>query len=157
MPKLSIGDKAPEFAALTDKNEKVRLKDFRGKYVVLYFYPKDDTSGCTKQACGFRDNIAEIHEKNAVVLGVSPDGMESHVKFKSKFKLPFSLLVDEDHKIAEAYGVWGEKSMYGRKYMGIIRSHFIIDEKGKIADAQYKISPVDSVKKSLQQLNELGS
>ena len=157
MPKLSIGDKAPEFAALTDKNEKVRLKDFRGKHVVLYFYPKDDTSGCTKQACGFRDNIVEIHEKNAVVLGVSPDGVESHVKFKSKFKLPFSLLVDEDHKIAEAYGVWGEKSMYGRKYMGIIRSHFIIDEKGKIADAQYKISPVDSVKKSLQQLNELGS
>ncbi|MCB0109736.1 MAG: peroxiredoxin, partial [Caldilineaceae bacterium] len=121
----------------------------RGKRVVLYFYPKDDTSGCTTQACGFRDRYPEIMEKNAVVLGVSPDGVASHQKFKSKYELPFTLLVDSEHAIAEAYGAWGEKSMYGKKYMGVIRSHFVIDEQGKLIDVQYKISPKNSPTKAL--------
>ena len=155
MSQLENGDKAPEFEAVTDKNETIRLQDFLGKRVVLYFYPKDDTSGCTTQACGLRDQYPDIEEKNAIVLGVSPDGVESHVKFKTKYDLPFTLLVDSDHNIANAYSVWGEKSLYGRKYMGIIRSHFIIDEKGMIADAQYKISPKNSVKKTLSILSEL--
>ena len=152
MTKLNIGDKAPDFTAVTDQGETVRLSDYRGKRVVLYFYPKDDTSGCTKQACGFRDNYEIIEEKNAVVLGVSPDGVASHQKFKSKYDLPFTLLVDEDHAIAELYGVWGEKSMYGRKYMGIIRSHFIIDEDGVIVDVKYKVSPTKSVETALKAL-----
>ena len=149
MSELSIGDVAPAFEAVTDQGTTVRLSDYLGKRVVLYFYPKDDTSGCTKQACGFRDSYPMIEEKNAVVLGVSPDGVESHQKFKTKYDLPFTLLVDEDHAISEAYGVWGEKSMYGNTYMGIIRSHFIIDETGKLADVQYKISPQDSVTAAL--------
>lgn len=149
MSVLSIGEMAPEFEALTDDGGTVNLSDYLGKRVVLYFYPKDDTSGCTKQACGFRDSYPEIEEKNAVVLGVSPDGVESHQQFKSKYDLPFTLLVDEDHAISEAYGVWGEKSMYGNTYMGIIRSHFVIDETGKLVDVQYKISPQKSVSAAL--------
>lgn len=149
MSELSIGDVAPAFEAVTDEGSTVRLSDYLGKRVVLYFYPKDDTSGCTKQACGFRDSYPMIEEKNAVVLGVSPDGVESHQKFKTKYDLPFTLLVDEDHAISEAYGVWGEKSMYGNTYMGIIRSHFVIDETGKLVDVQYKISPQNSVTAAL--------
>ncbi|MEZ4559527.1 MAG: thioredoxin-dependent thiol peroxidase [Caldilineaceae bacterium] len=149
MSELSVGQPAPDFTAVTDTGETVKLSDYRGKRVVLYFYPKDDTSGCTTQACGFRDNYPVIEEKNAVVLGVSPDGVQSHQKFKTKYELPFTLLVDEDHAIAEAYGVWGEKSMYGKSYMGIVRSHFIIDEEGKIADTQYKVSPTDSVARAV--------
>ena len=152
MGQLQIGDQAPDFTAQTDQNEQVQLRDYRGKRVVLYFYPKDDTSGCTTQACGFRDRYPTIEEKNAVVLGVSPDSATSHQKFKTKYNLPFSLLVDADHAIAEAYGVWGEKSMYGKKYMGIIRSHFVIDEAGKIVDAHYKVSPKDSVEQALTAL-----
>jgi thioredoxin-dependent peroxiredoxin len=136
---LKAGDKAPEFQTLSDAGNKVSLKDFRGKKVILYFYPKDDTPGCTQEACDFRDAMAGFDKKGAVVLGVSPDGVASHQKFKAKFALPFPLLADEDHKIAEAYGAWGEKSMYGRKYMGIIRSTFLIDEKGKIAEAFEKV------------------
>jgi peroxiredoxin Q/BCP len=149
-----IGDVAPDFEALTDTGEKVTLSHYRGQRVILYFYPKDDTPGCTTQACGFRDNYPTIEERNAVVLGVSPDGVSSHQKFKTKQNLPFTLLVDEDHKIAERYGVWGEKSSYGRTYMGIIRSHFVIDENGRIADAQVKVSPKDSVSLALQRLTE---
>ena len=149
MSNLSIGDMAPDFEALTDEGVTVRLSGYLGKRVVLYFYPKDDTSGCTKQACGFRDSYPMIEEQNAVVLGVSPDGVESHQQFKSKYDLPFTLLVDGDHAIAEAYGTWGEKSMYGRTYMGIIRSHFVIDETGKLIDVQYKISPQKSVSAAL--------
>ena len=141
---LAIGDVAPEFEAVSDTGETVRLRDLRGKRVVLYFYPKDDTSGCTTQACGFRDHHAEIEERDAVVLGVSPDGQASHQKFKTKYDLPFTLLVDDDHTIAQLYGVWGEKKMYGKTYMGIIRSHFVIDEEGKIADSQIKVRPADS-------------
>ncbi len=152
MSSLQIGDMAPDFTALTDSGETVSLHDFRGKRVILYFYPKDDTPGCTTQACGFRDNYPVIEEKNAVVLGVSPDSAQSHRKFKTKYNLPFTLLVDEDHAIAEAYGVWVEKSMYGKKYMGVERSHFVIDENGRIVDAQVKVKPEDSVEKALAAL-----
>ena len=149
MATVAIGDQAPDFTALTDQGETLKLSDLRGKRVILYFYPKDDTSGCTTQACGFRDQYPVIEEKNGVVLGVSPDSVKSHQKFKTKYNLPFTLLVDEDHAVAAAYGVWGEKSMYGKKYMGIIRSHFVIDEQGKIVDVQYKVSPADSIKKAV--------
>ncbi len=150
MAMLNIGDTAPEFESVSDQGETVKLSDYRGKRVILYFYPKDDTSGCTKQACGFRDNYEVIEEANAIVLGVSPDGVSSHQKFISKYDLPFRLLVDEDHVIADQYGVWAEKSMYGRKYMGIVRSHFVIDEAGFIADVQYKVSPANSVDRALK-------
>ena len=136
---LKAGDQAPDFKAATDGGETVSLKDFRGKKVILYFYPKDNTPGCTQEACDFRDSIGRFKKKDVVVLGVSPDSIESHKKFKAKFELPFPLLADEDHKIAEAYGAWGEKSMYGKKFMGIIRSTFVIDEKGKIAEAFEKV------------------
>lgn len=153
MTELQAGDKAPDFELTSDTGEKIKLSDFRGKKVVLYFYPKDMSSGCTTQACGFRDEYPAIEEKNAVVLGVSPDGVESHRKFKSKHDLPFTLLVDEDHAVADLYGVWGEKSMYGRKYMGVIRSHFVIDEEGRLADVQIKIGPKKSVEKAVAALN----
>ena len=149
---LKAGDPAPDFTTVTDTGATVKLADFRGKRVVLYFYPKDDTPGCTTQSCGFRDAYPVIEEKNAVVLGVSPDGVTSHQKFKTKFDLPFTLLVDEDHAISEAYGVWQEKSNYGKTYMGIVRSHFIIDEQGKIADAQVQVSPTESVERALAAL-----
>jgi len=151
---LQAGDPAPDFEALTDAGKKVKLSDYRGRQVVMYFYPKDSTPGCTTQACGFRDSYPTVQKRNAVVLGVSPDGVTSHQKFKTKEKLPFTLLVDEDHAIANLYGVWGEKSMYGKKYMGVVRSHFVIDEKGKIVDAQVKVSPTDSVKLALQALGK---
>ena len=153
MSKLNIGDAAPDFTATTDSGKPVKLSDYRGKRVVLYFYPKDDTPGCTTQACGFRDAYPQIEEKNAVVLGVSPDNEKSHVKFKSKFNLPCTLLVDTDHAIAEAYGVWGEKSMYGKKYMGIIRSNFVIDEQGKIFKTMYNIKPAESTEEVLAALS----
>ena len=152
MSGLQVGDVAPGFTVTTDSGATVSLSDYRGKRVVLYFYPKDDTPGCTTQACGFRDNYPVIEEKNAVVLGVSPDSAKSHQKFKTKFDLPFTLLVDEDHAIAEAYGVWAEKSMYGKKYMGIERSHFVIDENGRIVDAQVKVKPDDSVEMAIAAL-----
>ena len=152
MSAVQVGDLAPDFTSTTDSGTTVALGDFRGKRVVLYFYPKDDTPGCTTQACGFRDHYPVIEEKNAVVLGVSPDNAKSHQKFKSKFDLPFTLLVDEDHVVAEAYGVWVEKSMYGKKYMGIERSHFVIDENGKIIDAHVKVAPADSVERAIAAL-----
>lgn len=152
MSNLIVGDIAPDFNALTDQGESIKLSDFRGQRVILYFYPKDDTSGCTTQACNFRDSYAEIQEKNGVVLGVSPDGVASHQKFKRKYDLPFTLLVDEDHAIAEAYGTWGEKSMYGRTYMGVIRSQIIIDEAGRIIDVKYKITPKKSAPAAIKAL-----
>lgn len=150
--KVNVGDMAPDFELLNDAGAPVKLADFRGKRVILYFYPKDDTSGCTTQACGFRDAYPTIEEKNAVVLGVSPDGVKSHQKFKTKHNLPFTLLVDDQHAVAEAYGVWVEKSMYGKKYMGVERSHFVIDENGVIIDAQVKVKPADSVEKAMAAL-----
>jgi peroxiredoxin Q/BCP len=149
-PKLKLGDLAPEFELPNDKGKKVKLSDYRGKRVVVYFYPKDDTPGCTTQACGFRDNYLAIEEKKAVILGISPDDAQSHVRFKTKFNLPFTLLSDEDHAVAETYGVWGEKSMMGKTYMGIIRSHFVVDENGKLIDVQYNIKPEASVAGALE-------
>lgn len=136
---LKPGDKAPEFKLKSDKEEELSLKDFKGKKVILYFYPKDMTSGCTVEACDFRDNIKKIEKKNAVVIGVSADDTKSHVKFKEKYDLPFTLLSDETHKMLEDYGVWQEKSMYGKKYMGIARTTFLIDEHGKIEKVFEKV------------------
>src|ERR1700745_2854038 len=132
-PVLKVGQKAPDFTALNDAGEKVKLSSFKGKNVVLYFYPKDDTPGCTVEACASRDGIDEIKKRGAVVIGVSTDSVESHKKFKNKFDLTFPLVADTDKKIAEAYGTWKEKSMYGKKYMGIERTTFIIDDQGKIS------------------------
>jgi len=130
---MKVGQKAPDFTVEDDTGKKVKLSDFKGKKVVLYFYPKDDTPGCTKEACNFRDGISEITKEGAVVLGVSPDDVKSHKKFKDKFDLNFPLLADSDKKIVEAYDVWKEKSMYGKTYMGVERTTFIIDESGKIS------------------------
>jgi peroxiredoxin Q/BCP len=152
MAEIKAGDVAPDFETVNDKNEKVKLSDFRGKKVVLYFYPKDNTTGCTAQACGFRDAYPQVEAQNAVVLGVSPDSAKSHQGFKTKYELPFPLLVDSDHKISEAYGVWKEKSMYGRKYMGVVRSHFVIDEEGKVVEARYNVKPAESPTLSVKAL-----
>lgn len=154
MVQIKAGDQAPDFKTVDDQGKAVGLADFRGQKVILYFYPKDNTSGCTTQACGFRDSHGEIRAKNAVVLGVSPDGVKSHQKFKSKNELPFPLLVDQDHQISEAYGVWQEKSMYGKKYMGVLRSHFVIDEQGMVVDVQYKVKPVESPSLSMRALSD---
>jgi len=151
--KLTAGILAPTFEALTDTGEKIDLAAYRGQKVILYFYPKDDTPGCTTQSCGFRDVHAEIADKNAVVFGISPDGIESHQQFREKFELPFTLLVDEDHAIAEAYGVWGERSMYGRTFMGIQRSHFVIDEEGNLLEAYYNVKPENSPTRALAALS----
>jgi peroxiredoxin Q/BCP len=136
---------APKFTLQADDGSTVRLADLRGQKVVLYFYPKDDTPGCTKEACEFRDHSKKFDKSDTVVLGVSPDTVASHKKFREKYKLDFRLLADPDHKVAEAYGVWQEKSMYGRKYMGIVRSAFVIDEAGKLSGVYYKVSPKDTV------------
>lgn len=138
---LQIGELAPDFELFTDGGSKVRLSDYRGRRVVVYFYPKDDTPGCTTQACGFRDNYPVIEEQHAVLLGISPDNEESHIQFKNKYNLPFRLLVDTNHRVADAYGVWGGVSN--------IRSHFIVDGKGRLADIQIKVSPEDSVKRAV--------
>ena len=128
---------------MDDRGERVSLSDFKGRPVVLFFYPKDDTSGCTTEACSFRDNLPRFNDLDAVVLGVSPDSVKSHKKFKEKFDLPYPLIADEDKKIVNAYGVWGEKSMYGRKYMGVSRTTFVIDRDGKIARVFEKVKPAD--------------
>jgi peroxiredoxin Q/BCP len=135
------GQAAPDFELTSDSGEDVRLSDLRGRPVVLYFYPKDDTPGCTKQACSFRDAYGEFEERGATILGVSPDSEASHVRFKEKFGLPFTLLADPDHEVAEQYGVWVEKSNYGRKSMGIKRSTFVIDAEGNVAKAMLGVSP----------------
>jgi peroxiredoxin Q/BCP len=152
MPKLQVGDMAPDFTALTDEGKSVSLNDYRGKRVVLYFYPADDTPGCTIQACSFRDHYIEIQERNAVVLGISPDDVNSHQKFKTKFNLPFTLLVDADHAIADAYGAWGEKTNFGKTYMGIIRSQVVIDEQGKIIDTDYNVKADASYSEAMNAL-----
>jgi peroxiredoxin Q/BCP len=144
MAEVKVGDQAPDFQTTDEQNNPVNLSDFRGRKVVLYFYPKDDTPGCTTQACGFRDSYAQIGDKNAVVLGVSPDDAKSHQAFKEKYSLPFPLLLDPEHKIAEAYGVWGERNFAGRTFMGIGRSHFVIGEDGKLVDVRYNVKPEDS-------------
>jgi len=137
---LQIGDSAPDFNSTIESGETKKLKDYKGKKLVLYFYPKDNTSGCTAEACNLRDNFAEFRKRGIEILGVSPDSETSHQKFIAKHDLPFSLLVDTDHKLATDYGVWKEKSMYGRKYFGIVRTTFIIDEKGKIENIIEKVN-----------------
>ena len=138
---VEVGNPAPDFTLDSDAGEPVTLSSLRGKPVVLYFYPKDDTAGCTKQACGIRDAWGEFERRGAVVLGVSPDSVASHVSFKQKFDLQFTLLADPDHAVAEAYGVWVEKSMYGKKYMGVERSTFVIGADGNLVDVMRKVKP----------------
>lgn len=138
---IEEGKPAPDFELKSDSGESVKLSDLRGRQVVLYFYPKDDTPGCTKQACGIRDAYGEFEQAGAVVLGVSPDDARSHLKFKEKFDLPFSLLADEDHRVSEAYGVWGEKKYMGRAYMGIARSTFVIGEDGNVKSVMPNVKP----------------
>jgi len=137
------GSAAPAFKTTDANGETVNLKDFRGKKVVLYFYPKDDTPGCTKEACSFRDAFSKFKKQGITILGVSPDSEKSHQKFVAKYKLPFTLLADTDHSIADAYGVYGEKKFMGRTYMGIHRTTFLIDEKGKIKKVFEKVKPED--------------
>jgi peroxiredoxin Q/BCP len=143
-PILQIGDPAPDFELTSDDGSNVKLSSFRGRRVVVYFYPKDDTPGCTTQSCGFRDRYPQIEEQNAVVLGISPDDLDSHRQFKTKYNLPFHLLVDEGRRVAEAYGVWGNGSN--------IRSHFVVDEGGRLADVQIKVNPEDSVQRAMDTL-----
>jgi peroxiredoxin Q/BCP len=149
---LREGTIAPDFTLASDGGGDVTLSDYRGQKVVLYFYPKDDTPGCTTEACNFRDDYSELLAAGAVVLGVSPDTVKSHDKFKLKFNLPFALLSDPDHQVAELYGAWGEKKMYGRTYMGIIRSTFIIDEDGKIIKVFPKVKPKNHSQEVLKAL-----
>jgi len=136
---LDVGDVAPDFTLPTDGGGEMTLSSMRGKKVVLYFYPKDDTSGCTKEACDFREKISEFEKAGAVVLGMSPDGVKKHDKFKAKYDLPFSLIADEEKTALQAYGVWVEKSMYGRKYMGVERTTFLIDADGSIQSVWRKV------------------
>lgn len=136
---LNIGDKAPDFNLKDQNGNDVSLDSLKGKRVILYFYPKDDTPGCTVEACNFRDDFSLYTDRNTVILGVSPDGEQSHQKFIKKFDLPYSLLCDEDHSVAEKYGAWGEKNMYGRKYMGIIRTTVQIDKDGIIEQVYEKV------------------
>ena len=138
---INEGDQAPDFTLRSDAGTDVTLSSLRGRPVVLYFYPRDDTPGCTKQACGIRDVYGEFERAGAVVLGVSPDNERSHVKFKQKYDLPFTLLADTDHSVAEQYGVWGEKSFAGRKYMGVSRSTFVIGEDGTVKKVLLEVKP----------------
>jgi thioredoxin-dependent peroxiredoxin len=150
---IQEGAPAPDFELGADDGGRVRLSDLRGQPVVLYFYPKDDTPGCTAQACEIRDEYAEFRERGAVVLGVSPDDEASHARFKSKHGLPFALLADPDHKVAEQYGVWGEREYRGKKYMGINRSTFVIDPGGQVAKALYGVKPQGHAEKVLAALS----
>jgi peroxiredoxin Q/BCP len=147
---IEAGQPAPDFELATDEGNTVRLSDFRGRKVVLYFYPKDDTPGCTTQACDLRDHIEEIDARGAVVLGVSPDDVASHRKFKQKFGLNFTLLADADHQVAETYGVWKEKNLYGRKSMGVERTSFVIDEAGRVAKVLPRVKPAEHVGQILE-------
>ncbi len=152
MKELKQGDQAPEFTSTDQNGRTVSLSQFKGKKVVLYFYPKDNTPGCTAEACDFRDNYQGLLAKGIEVLGVSVDDEKSHQKFVTKFNLPFTLLADTDHAIVEAYGVWGEKNMYGKKYMGINRTTFIIDENGVIAHIINKVDTKSPTEQVLQLL-----
>ncbi|MGN6429265.1 MAG: thioredoxin-dependent thiol peroxidase [Gaiellaceae bacterium] len=135
------GKPAPDFELTSDAGERVKLSSLRGKPVVLYFYPKDDTPGCTTQACGIRDAYSDFRERGAVVLGVSPDDEASHVRFKEKYELPFTLLADPEHEVAEEYGVWKERNRYGKKSMGIERSTFVIDADGNVSKVMHRVKP----------------
>ena len=149
---IEEGESAPEFELKSDSGETIKLSDFRGRPVVLYFYPKDDTPGCTTEACEFRDAYDVFRDRGAEVLGVSPDDVSSHEKFKTKYSLPFTLLADPEHRVAESYGVWGERKFAGKKYMGIIRSTFVIDEDGNVARAMLGIKPAGHAAEVLEAL-----
>jgi thioredoxin-dependent peroxiredoxin len=149
---IEEGKPAPDFELPTDSGETIKLSDLRGKPVVLYFYPKDDTPGCTTQACGIRDAYGEFERAGAVVLGVSPDNERSHVKFKDKYELPFTLLADTEHSVAEQYGVWGQKSFAGKKYMGVNRSTFVIDADGNVKRVMRDVKPANHADDVLEAL-----
>ena len=153
---IAPGQPAPDFALESDTGETIRLSDLLGGPVVVYFYPKDETSGCTKQACDIRDNWGEFEELGATVLGISPDSAESHAGFRSNHKLPFPLLVDSDHAVAETYGAWGEKKNYGRTYMGIIRSGFVIDADVNLAAVKHNVKADKHREWALAELAKLG-
>lgn len=155
MSNLQPGDKAPNFSLATGDGTTVKLSDYKGRKLVLYFYPKDDTPGCTKEACGFRDDLPKFGKLNAAVIGVSKDNPKSHAKFRDKYDLNFPLASDEDGTVCEAYGTWGEKSMYGRKYMGIDRATFLIDENGKIAQVWRKVSVTGHVEEVMKAIKDL--
>ena len=146
------GEKAPDFELKNQNGAIVRLSDYRGKKIVLFAYPKAGTPGCTTQACGFRDEFPRIEGANAIVLGLSPDAPEDLLKWKQQENLPYDLLSDPDHHVLEAWSAWGEKTNYGKTYMGVIRSHWVIDEQGIVVDAQLKVSPKDSVERAVKTL-----
>ena len=148
----NVGEQVPDFELLNQDGKKIKLNSFRGKKVILFAYPKADTPGCTEQACGFRDEFPRVTESNAVVLGISPDEPDALKKWKAAKELPYDLLSDPNHEVLEAWGVWGEKSMYGKTYFGVIRSHWVIGEDGKVIDAQIKVSPKDSVERAVKSL-----
>jgi peroxiredoxin Q/BCP len=147
MTKLAVGDKAPAFALKDQHGKTVRLSGFKGQPVVVYFYPKADTPGCTQQSCNLRDAFPQLKKLKAAVVGISPDPVDKQKKFDDKYGLGFPLLADTDHAVADAWGVWDQNSLYGRKFMGIVRSAFVVDEKGKLAGVFYKVSPKDTVPK----------
>ena len=149
-----VGEKAPAFTLEDQSGKPVKLGDFKGKKVVLYFYPKDDTPGCTREACAFRDEHSALLRAGAVVLGISPDSGPSHARFAGKYKLPFPLLADLDHAVSEKYGAWGEKSLYGRKFMGITRSTFLIDESGKLSRVWPRVKVDGHVDQVLEAVRE---
>jgi peroxiredoxin Q/BCP len=140
---ISAGIPAPDFELFDDTNVKRKLSDYRGRKVILYFYPEDDTPGCTKEACNFRDDYSTYEKTNVVILGVSPDSVQSHVKFKKKFQLPFPLLADEGHKVCDLYGVWGPKKFMGKAYEGVLRTTFLIDENGTILKVFESVRPAE--------------
>ncbi|SNX70286.1 peroxiredoxin Q/BCP [Bacillus oleivorans] len=151
---VTVGEKAPQFELVASNGETVKLSDYKGKYVVLYFYPKDMTPGCTTEACDFRDYYEEFKELNAVILGVSTDPIKSHEKFIKKHGLPFLLLADENHEVAEAYGVWKPKKMFGKEFLGIVRSTFIIDPDGKVVQEFRKVRVAGHVEEALEFIKE---
>lgn len=152
MDRLQPGDEAPPFSLRDQNGDVVNLADFSGRKLLVYFYPEADTPGCTKQSCSVRDSRAELRSLGVDVVGISPDEPDEQGRFDQKYGLGFPLLADTDHAVAEAYGVWGEKTLYGRTYMGIVRSSFLIDEKGKVAEAWYKVKPDDTVPKAMEAL-----
>ncbi len=147
---IEQGKPAPDFTLTSDRGEAISLSDYRGQKVIVYFYPKADTPGCTKQACTLRDSYAAITAEDAVVIGISPDKPEDLIKFREKYNLPFILLSDPGHEVAEAYGVWGEKKMFGKTYEGIIRSHFAIDAEGQVIEAERGVKPVTTADLALK-------
>ena len=154
MAELKKGDKAPDFTVSDQAGKQVALSSYRGSKIILYFYPKDDTPGCTAEACNLRDNFAELSSQGFVILGVSPDKESSHQKFISKYELPFTLLSDPQQQILKAYNAWGMKSMYGRKYVGVLRKTYVIDEQGDIMAVVEKVNTKDHTKQILEELNK---